>query len=740
MARRPLVLVTRPSGEAGRTAAALAEAGFDALVEPLLTIEPLADAPARLGDLAGVAALAFTSVNGIEAFAAACPRRDLPVYAVGPATAAAARAAGFPSVDTAGGDVEALVRLIQGRHPADRGLVLHAAGESVAGDLAGRLTGLGYRVRREALYRARTADRLSASARDTLLAGRLDAVLLFSPRTAQTFVTLVRTEQAEDACRRVVAACLSPAVAEAVAAIAWAKVAVATEPTQAAAIAALGATVQRQDPTGFDSRERPTMAEDDAKTPTDKGPEPAPEPQGAPAIDIGAAEVVQRFGGIRPMASKMGISFSTVQGWKERNQIPANRHAEIVALAEKLNVSLAPGEPAPPAAAETLTAPTPASAPAPEPPQTFKLPPIDKAADDPPPASPRLPPQPMPAERAGLGLGGVVLVSAVVVAIAAAGAYVARPYWLAAPTGAPVAASGDTGELVARLAKLERDLAARPATPAPAAVDPKLAQDIAALSKRLGEVDAAIAAAKRDAAQASEQAAGIARDAQKRTEALEKGFDPQGFVALRTGLNDLNQKIAALNGRLDTAEKATSAARAQGLADAALTMAVAQLRRAVDGGSVYSPELAAVRAVSADAKLQATLDALAPAAQAGVASRAALADEFPAVANAIAQASLRRGGEGWWRAVTDRLDGLVSIRPVGAAVAGDHPRAKAARAEAAAARGDLAGAVTALNGLEGKPAEAAKPWLDRAKARIAADQALAALESQATASLTAKPK
>jgi len=739
VARRPLVLVTRPSGEAGRTAAALAEAGFDALVEPLLTIDALPDAPALLGDLGEVAALAFTSVNGVEAFAAASPRRDLPVYAVGPTTAAAARDAGFQAVDTAEGDVEALARLIQDRFSPDRGLVLHAAGESVAGDLAGRLTALGYRVRRVALYRARTADRLSTAARDTLLAGGLDAVLLFSPRTAQTFVTLVRTEQAEGACSRVVAACLSPAVAETVAPIAWAKVTVAAEPTQAAAIEALAATMQRQGPDGSDSRERPTMAEDDAKTPADKGaeavPAPAGEPQSGPAIAIGAAEVVQRFGGIRPMAAKMGISFSTVQGWKERNQIPVNRHAEIVALAAKLNVSLAPGDSAPAAAPEAVAAP------AAEPPQPFKLPPIDKTADDPPPMPPRLPPQTAPEARAGLGLGGVVLVSAVVVAIAAAGAYAARPYWLAAPAGTPVVAAGDTSDLVARLTKLERDLAARPATPAPAAADPKLGQDIAALAKRLGEIDAAIAGTKREAAQATEQAAGIARDAQSRAEALEKGFDPQGFVALRTGLNDLAQKIAALNGRLDAAEKATSAARAQGLADAALTMAVSQLRRAVDGGSVYSPELAAVRAVTGgDAKLQAALDPLAPAAQAGIASRMALTDEFPAVANAIAQASLQRGGEGWWRAVTDRLDGLISVRPVGAAVAGDHPRAKAARAEAAAERGDLAGAVAALNGLEGKPAEAAKPWLDRAKARIAADQALAALESQATANLAAKPK
>jgi uroporphyrinogen-III synthase len=211
-------------------------------------------------------------------------------------------------------------------------------------------------------------------------------------------------------------------------------------------------------------------------------------------------------------------------------------------------------------------------------------------------------------------------------------------------------------------------------------------------------------------------------------------------VALRNGLNDLGGRIDALGKRLDQAEKAAAAARAQGLADAALALAVAQLRRAVDSGQAYSAELAACRSLAgADAKVKSWLDALTPAAGSGIATRAALADEFPDTAAAIARAALQRGETGWLRTVIDRLDSLVTIRPVGASVAGETPRARAARAEALLARNDLAGAIGLLGGLEGRPAEAAKPWLDRARARLAAEAALASLETQATAHLAAKP-
>src|SRR4051812_16935975 len=90
-------------------------------------------------DLTNVQAVLFTSANGVRAFAAAERRRDIPAFAVGEATAAAARLAGFTTVDTAGGDVAALADLVRERLTPARGALLHAAGSAVAGDLSGVL-------------------------------------------------------------------------------------------------------------------------------------------------------------------------------------------------------------------------------------------------------------------------------------------------------------------------------------------------------------------------------------------------------------------------------------------------------------------------------------------------------------------------------------------------------------------------------------------------------------------------
>ncbi len=747
------MIVTRPTAEAERTCAALIEQGYEVLGEPLLAIEPVADPAGRLGGLDGIAALLFTSINGVRAFAQASARRDLPVYAVGPTTAAAATTAGFPSVREAAGDVQALAKLVAAERRPGQGGLLHPAGEAVAGDLASALAHLGYDVRRVALYRAMPAQAFSEALKDTLRGHRADAVTFFSPRTARTFVTLARTAELEPSCRCLVAACLSPAVAEAAAGVEWRRVAVADAPTQEALITALARALAVD---GGAGTERTGMPEDkkDEANPTEPGDggavQPTSQPEAAvqPSITLPAAEVIQRFGGIRPMASKMNISFSTVQGWKERNHLPPARHAEILALAARHGVSLeadAPGAPAdPPLATEPKPSeptPAPTAAPASEP-LGFE--------DKPPPLPPPLPPQTVPAPVSGIGVLGAAAVSIVVVAAAMLGAYAARSMWMTGIAGG-AATPAVSDELVQRLAKLERDVVSRPAAAAP---DPKLAQDVAntgkktaelevalakrtadvesALAKKTAELEAAVAAARSAGAAAADQAKALA----PRVETLEKGFDLQAFIAVRNGLNELGGKLDVLAKRMEAAERMAAAARAQGLAEAALALTVAQLRQSVDAGAPFAAELAACRAAAGgDAKVVAAVDALAPHAGAGVATRATLNDEFADTARAIAQSSLKRGQTGWLRALIDRLDALVTIRPVGPDVAGDDPRARAARAETLLDRGDLAGAVRVLGGLADRPAEAAKPWLDKAKARLAAESAVASLESHALAGL-----
>src|SRR4051812_13210942 len=93
--RRQKIWITRAQPGADVTAERVRALGHDVLVTPLLSVRAL---PGVHIDLIGVAALAFTSANGVRAFADLTGERNLKVFAVGAATALAARAVGFKTV------------------------------------------------------------------------------------------------------------------------------------------------------------------------------------------------------------------------------------------------------------------------------------------------------------------------------------------------------------------------------------------------------------------------------------------------------------------------------------------------------------------------------------------------------------------------------------------------------------------------------------------------------------------
>lgn len=239
MAAPRRVLVTRPLEDAVPLVEQLDARGFKAVVEPLLRIRFLdVGAP----DLSGLQALVFTSANGVRALSRLAPGakdEDLATFAVGPATAAAARAAGFKNVQVAGGDVAALARLVIGTCRPAAGAVLHVAGSARAGDLLGVLRGAGLDARRAVLYEAAATGALSDAVRRDIAAGRIAAVLIFSPRTAGLFVSLMRDAGLETRAQEMCLAALSPAVAKAAAALLWGAVEVAKAPEQEALLAAL---------------------------------------------------------------------------------------------------------------------------------------------------------------------------------------------------------------------------------------------------------------------------------------------------------------------------------------------------------------------------------------------------------------------------------------------------------------------------------------------------------------------
>jgi uroporphyrinogen-III synthase len=230
-------LVTRPREEAALLAEALAARGIAAIIEPLLDIR-YCD-PGSPPELDGVQAVLCTSANGVRALARLTPERAVPLFAVGDATAARARAEGFADVHSAGGAAGELVELASRYLRPGAGRLLHVAGSTVAGDLAGALRGRGFAVGRLVLYEARPVGALSTATVRALAAGTVDVALFFSPRTAAIFVRLAAQAGIADALRHVAAISISAAADAALDPLRFRERLVAERPDQPALLAAL---------------------------------------------------------------------------------------------------------------------------------------------------------------------------------------------------------------------------------------------------------------------------------------------------------------------------------------------------------------------------------------------------------------------------------------------------------------------------------------------------------------------
>jgi len=206
--KRP-VIITRPEPDGSAVAAMIAAMGLLPVLSPTMKVVNTGEKP----NLDRVAALAFTSANGVRAFAKVCEERKLPVFAVGSATNEAARKIGFATVEAAEGDLPSLVKLIKQLH--EGGEILHVAGRDRAGNLVALLKIEGISAQRSVLYLAKPIATLSSEACSLIADMTTNPwVTLFSPRTADIFLKQVAAAGLEADLARVSAACLSEAVAD----------------------------------------------------------------------------------------------------------------------------------------------------------------------------------------------------------------------------------------------------------------------------------------------------------------------------------------------------------------------------------------------------------------------------------------------------------------------------------------------------------------------------------------------
>tara|TARA_E500000178_G_C17030659_1_gene760402 strand:+ start:2615 stop:4474 length:1860 start_codon:yes stop_codon:yes gene_type:complete len=227
------ILVTRPGEDGIFLAKLLNDVGVDSIVDPLMSIQQIYGPQLKLE---GVQALLLTSANGVRALVNRSQRRDIPIYAVGEATATTAKELGFAQVHSADGNVDLLVDLVEKILKPEDGSLLHIAGSSIAGDLIKVLSNRGFQCSREVLYKTNNSRRLLDSTIVDIKQNKIDAVLLYSPRSAEIFVDLIRKARLVRSCQNIILICLSDAVYKKTLKIQWKEVKTSSEPNQGAII------------------------------------------------------------------------------------------------------------------------------------------------------------------------------------------------------------------------------------------------------------------------------------------------------------------------------------------------------------------------------------------------------------------------------------------------------------------------------------------------------------------------
>lgn len=229
------VLVTRPEPGASETALRLKELGLHPIKLPLQETQALAVPDGAVGE--NIAAVAITSANAVRHAPPELLQRlvNLPCFAVGEATAAAAQAAGFAQVTEAGGDAGTLAGTIAAVRPA--GSLAYLCGSVRRPLFEQRLADAGVTFVAVETYctakRVRPASKVLAAAAER----PIDIVLLYSANAAEALTETIAKPGLEGLFRATAYLCLSPRIADALAGKIKGRILAAAEPSETALLA-----------------------------------------------------------------------------------------------------------------------------------------------------------------------------------------------------------------------------------------------------------------------------------------------------------------------------------------------------------------------------------------------------------------------------------------------------------------------------------------------------------------------
>lgn len=461
-----------------------------------------------------------------------------------------------------------------------------------------------------------------------------------------------------------------------------------------------------------------------------------------------AEEIIERFGGIRPMAHKIDVPVTTVQGWKKRNVIPGTRRALIMEAANANNIDLSDVLDGP------VSRPTSDVREFPRremPSMESKTPSNDKgniiekteiraekyeplegikASDD-------IMAEIEASEKKAVR-NSIWASSALIALVIIGGGILLWPGASAVKT--QLSSHGEQIDVleedVAQLDETVRDTSKRTGVLSgmmPEDMQSKFeglqnqAQNLQMTFDQLSE--------KTQELRENFVAPGMEGMAQ-RLAALEESINGQEQIKL--AVDELKAIVEGVDGRITSLEEQLEAAQAgegplgatlegvsgNDLRAAAMLIAFAQFRDSLNREGPFEDDLILLQKMVGEGnpELQEAIVRLAPHADGGVLTSEGLSNEFKGLAGDIVVASLKGEDVSIADKAKARFSDILKVEKDGEMVSGTDAQAKVSQAQAMLDNGDIEGAIALLQTLEGPAAQQAEPFIERAEVSLLAEQ------------------
>ncbi|MBL4805200.1 MAG: hypothetical protein JKY71_10070 [Alphaproteobacteria bacterium] len=488
------------------------------------------------------------------------------------------------------------------------------------------------------------------------------------------------------------------------------------------------------------------------------------------------AEIIERFGGIRPLAKKIDVAVTTVQGWKKRDTIPATRRQVIIEAAETYDVDLtdlmsdapevqpaANENDAKPSEAEKVSESAKDDAPEQEPSKEeviASMPPIEDA-----PAAPldeeTLDEKLASVEEKVVGKNTIIVIGLIALMLLALAALLWPKPRDEGTLDRLSALEARTQELQGEVAEVQENVDEQQSffgTLIPEDLDEQLAM----LSERASETtNQAVTKAQKMSADVIQdetvQAGMVALEAQLEQitgrpvlagmfgNMQQLAAEPQGQQTLDQAMQQLNALMASMSSeaveddgdetQVSVFESTLNAARGQSealgqtfedvpaseLKAAALLLTMQQFRSSLNrDNAAFEQDFEVLMGLVGedDTELRTALEKLAPHAEEGVLTPSGLTNEFKTIAGDAVVASLKGEDVSIQDRAAARFNEVLQIEKDGELITGTETQAKVNTAETLLENGQIEEAISIVETLDGPAGQALSGWLRKAKATL----------------------